>query len=148
MGRLRRNAAKVVRHASLVQARMASWGDVKDERILQIDARMGGIKVLAAETDKIMESMERSRFVPPKKSSSMVYLVGQRVMISSKSRSKYRKVFKRALRDDPRFLHDLVVDNLLPTGEVVVRRGRHLPFMVPKGHLQPIDPTGASHGSH
>ena len=148
VGRLRRNAAKVARHASLAQARIVSWGEVEDERAAQVRSRMGGILVLASEADKIMERMERSGFVPPKKSGALVYQIGQHVMISPKARLKYKAVFKQALKDDPKFLDDLVVDNLLPTGEVVVRRGRQLPFMTPKSHLLPGDLPGASHGSH
>jgi hypothetical protein len=139
VGRLRRNAAKVSRHASLVIARIASWGEVDDDRVPQIVSRMGGIQVLVSEADKIMEKMEKSGFVPPKKSGALVYQIGQHVTIAPKYRSKYRAVFKQALKDDPKFLNDLVVDNLLPTGEVVVRRGRQLPFMTPKSHLLPRD---------
>lgn len=148
VGRLRRNALKVSRHASLIQDRIASWGEVDDERVLQVRSRMGGILVLASEADKIMEKLEKSGFVPPKKSGALVYQVGQHVAIAPKARSKYRVVFKQAMKDDPKFLDDLVVDNLLPTGEVVVRRGRQLPFMTPKSHLLPGDLPGASHGSH
>jgi len=135
VGRLRRNTAKVARHASLVQVRIESWGEVADERVAQVNSRMGGILVLASEADKILGRIERSGFVPPKKSGALVYQIGQRVMISPKARSKYRVVFKRALKEDPKFLDDLVVDTLLPTGEVVVRRGKQLPFMTPKSHL-------------
>ena len=148
VGRLRRNVAKVVRHASLVQARLISWGGMDDDRVSQIDARMGGIRVLAAEADRIMVRMERSGFVPPKKSGALVYQIGQPVMISPKARMKYKSVFKQALKADPRLLDELVVDQLLPTGEVVVRRGKQLPFMTPKSHLLPRDLPGASHGSH
>ena len=148
VGRLRRNAAKVIRHASLVQARMASWGEMDDDRVSQIDSRMGGIRVLAAEADRIMVRMEGSGFVPPKKSGALVYQIGQPVMISPKARMKYKSVFKQALKADPRLLDELVVDQLLPTGEVVVRRGKQLPFMTPKSHLLPRDLPGASHGSH
>ena len=147
VGRLRRNAAKVARHASLVQARIASWGEVEDERAAQVRSRMGGILALASEADKIMERMERSGFVPPKKSGALVYQIGQHVMISPKARLKYKAVFKQALKDDPKFLDDLVVDNLLPTGEVVVRRGRQLPFMAPKSHLLPVVPPSNSHAA-
>ena len=139
VGRLRRNAAKVSRHASLVQIRIMSWGEVVDERVAQILNRMGGIQALVLEADKIMERLEKSGFVPPKKSGALVYQIGQHVAIAPKARPKYREVFKQALKDDPKFLDDLVVDNLLPTGEVVVRKGKQLPFMTPKSHLLPID---------
>ena len=148
VGRLRRNVAKVRRHASLVQIRIMSWGEVDDERVAQVLNRMSSIQVLVSEADKILERLERTGFVPPKKSGALVYQVGQHVTIASKARPKYREVFKQALKDDPRFLDDLVVDNLLPTGEVVVRRGRQLPFMASKSHLLPVDPVGSSHDSH
>ena len=148
VGRLRSNAAKVTRHASLVQIRIMSWGEVDDERVAQVLNRMSGIQVLVSEADKILEKLERSGFVPPKKSGALVYQIGQPVMISPKARMKYKSVFKQALKADPRLLDELVVDQLLPTGEVVVRRGKQLPFMTPKSHLLPRDLPGASHGSH
>ena len=148
VGRLRRNASKAARHASLVQARMASWGEVDDDRVVKVRSNMGAIMMLASESDRIMERMEKSGFVPPKKSGALVYQIGQHVMISPKARLKYKAVFKQALKDDPKFLDDLVVDNLLPTGEVVVRRGKQLPFMTPTSHLLPGDLPGALHGSH
>ena len=148
VGRLRSNAAKVTRHASLVQIRIMSWGEVDDERVAQVLNRMSGIQVLVSEADKILEKLERSGFVPPKKSGALVYQIGQHVMISPKARPKYMEVFKQALREDPRLLDDLVVDNLLPTGEVVVRRGWQLPFMLPKSHLLPRDLPEEFLGSH
>ena len=139
VGRLRRNAVKVDRHASLVQARIASWGKVEDERAAEVSRRMGAILVLVSEADKIMERMELSGFVPPKKSGALVFQIGEPVMISPKAKAKYQEVFKDALKSDTNLLDELVVDNLLPTGEVVVRRGKRLPFMVPKSHLLPRD---------
>lgn len=148
VGRLRRNAAKVARHAALVQARLLSWGSVDDDRVSQIDSRMGGIRVLVSEADKIMEKMERSGFEPPKKSGALVYQIGQHVTISPKSRTKYRLIFRQALKADPRMLDNLVVTDLLPTGGVVVQGGRQLPFMAPKSHLLPKDAPASPHAWH
>ena len=147
VGRLRRNVAKSARNASLVIARIASWGKVDDDQVSQVVGRMGGIQVLACEADKLLERLEGEGFVPPKKSGALVYQIGQHVRISPESRSKYKVAFKQVLRDDPKFLDDLVVDNILPTGEVVVRRGRQSPFMAPKSHLLPVDLSGDSNGS-
>ena len=78
VGRLRSNAAKVTRHASLVQIRIMSWGEVDDERVAQVLNRMSGIQILVSEADRILEKLERSGFVPPKKSGALVYQIGQR----------------------------------------------------------------------
>jgi hypothetical protein len=108
---------------------------------------MGCILAMVEEADKIMVKLEKSGFAPPKKSGVLSYQIGQHVMIAPKSRLKYKVVFKQALKDDPKFLDDLVVADFLTTGEVVVRRGMHLPFMTPKSHLLPGDHS-RTNGSH
>ena len=138
VGRLRRNIVKVVRHASLVQDRIASWGEMGDGRVDKVGSKLSVILVLASEADKILEKMEGEGFVPPKKSSALVYEVGQQVMIAPKARDRYLSAFRQALNADPKLLDELVVDSLLPTGEVAVRHGKHLPFITPKSHLRTI----------
>jgi hypothetical protein len=137
VGRLRSNIAKVVRHASLVQDRIASWGETGDGRLDRVVSKLEVIQVLASEADSILEKMEGTGFAPPKKSSALVYEVGQPVMISPKARARYLSAFKRSLRAYPRLLDELDVDSITPEGEVWVRHGRHLPFMTPKSHLVP-----------
>ena len=137
IGRLRRNAAKIARHAALIQVRIISWGEVVDDRVAEVLAKVGQILKLFSFMDTILEGLEESGFAPPVKSGTMSYQAGQHVMIAPKARLKYETVFKTALQRDPCFLEDLVVSDVLPSGEVVIRRGHQLPFMVPKSHLLP-----------
>jgi len=138
VGRLRRNAAKIARHASLIQIRLISWGMVKDDRVAEILDTVSRILDLFSKVDRILEGLEESGFVPPPKSGSVSYEVGQHVMIAPKFRPKYEAVFGQILLKDPELLEDLTVSDLLPSGEVVVRRRSRSPFMVPKSHLLPV----------
>lgn len=138
VGRLRRNAAKIARHASLIQIRLIMWGMVADDRVAEILNKVSRILSLFTEVDGILEGLEKSGFVPPLKSGSTTYMVGQHVMIAPKARPKYAAVFAKILPQDPFLLDDLTVSDLLPSGEVVVQRKSKLPFMVPKSHLLPV----------
>lgn len=138
VGRLRRNAAKIARHASLIQIRLISWGIVADDRVAEILDKVSRILLLFTEADGILEGLEKSGFAPPPKSGSASYVVGQHVMIAPKARPKYEAVFAKILPKDPFLLEDLTVSDLLPSGEVVVQRRSWLPFMVPKSHLLPV----------
>lgn len=135
VGRLRRNAGKIARHASLVQARLRSWNGVSDSRVEAAKAIVEEIMSGASRLDGVMKALERANFVPPRRSSALRYSVGQHVAISPKYRGKYALVFAKALRDDRKLLSDLVVSNILPSGEVVVQRGKRSPFVVAKSHL-------------
>jgi hypothetical protein len=137
VGRLRRNADKVARHASLALARMESWRNGKPDRRLEA-AKAAARAVLdeAAGLDRILARLERSNYAPPKRSGALRYMTGQHVAVCPKHAAKYRLAFAEMLRKDPGMLKDLVVANVLPSGEVVVRRGKH-PFLVAKSHLIP-----------
>jgi len=135
VGRLRRNVSKVARHAGLVLARMASWGTVTEPKVRKVKSLVDEIISNAASVDKLLEELETTNFVIPKRSSAVFFVVGQKVTISQKHRAKYRAAYSQVLKLDPHLLDDLVVMGLLPSGEVVVQRGQRTPFMVPKSHL-------------
>jgi len=135
VGRLRRNAAKVSRHAGLVLARMASWGTVTEPKVRKVKSLVDEIIQDAASIDRLLGALETNGFVVPKRSSAITFIVGQKIAISKKHRAKYRAAYSQVLKSDPHLLDDLVVTGLLPSGEVVVQRGQRTPFMVPKSHL-------------
>ena len=116
---------------------MRSWDGVSDSRMAVAKAIVDEIMAGASRLDGVMKVLERTNFVPPRRSSALRYSVGQHVAISPKYRRKYVLVFAKALRDDRKLLSDLVVSNILPSGEVVVQRGKRSPFVVAKSHLAP-----------
>ena len=137
VGRLRRNAGKIARHASLVQIRLRSWNGVSDSRVEAAKVIVDEIMSQASRLDGVMKVLEKAGFVPPRRSSALKYSVGQHVAISPKYQRKYTLVFAKVLRGDRKLLSDLVVSNILPSGEVVVQRGKRSPFVVAKSHLVP-----------
>jgi hypothetical protein len=76
-----------------------------------------------------------SRFMPPRRSSALVFVEGQTVAVAQKHRSKYESAFEKVLKEDPEFLDALVVSKVLPSGEITVRRGQRTPFILRKSHL-------------
>ena len=136
VGRLRRNTGKISRHAILMQVRLNSWGNgVSDKREIMARVIVGEILDEVSRLDGVMESLEESGFAPPRRSSALRYVIGQHVAIGPKHVDKYGLVFEKILREDPAMLDDLIVSNILPSGEVVVQRGQRTPFLVPKSHL-------------
>jgi len=137
VGRLRRNASKIARHASLVSIRLDSWknGVASDKRLLEAEKIVSEIVEASSRLDAVMGKLEKSKFVPPKRSNALSFEIGQHVAIGPKYRGKYGLVFATVLNEDPHLLDDLVVQNILPSGEVVVQRKRRTPFLVAKSHL-------------
>jgi hypothetical protein len=134
IGRLRRNADKVAQQASLLRSRVSSWGS-SDDRVVAVERLAGVVVAKAGELDGILGDIEASGVAPPEKSRTVTWVAGQRVAVGRKFRAKYEVAYQGVMRLDPNFLDDLVVENVLPSGEVVVRRGGRTPFMVPKTHL-------------
>ena len=90
--------------------------------------------------DERLAELEGSGFVPPEKPRSVSWEPGDRVAVGKKFRVKYESVFRDVLQTDPGYLDDLVVDSVLSSGEVSVRRPRgRTPFIVPKTHLVPAE---------
>jgi DNA-binding MarR family transcriptional regulator len=139
VGRLRRNATKIARHASLVKVRLASWGPISDKRIVVVKELVAEILEKAATIDRRLNELERNGFVVPKRSSAIFFEKGQMVSIVPKHRPKYRIVFAKILKTDPHMLDGLTVKSILPSGEVVIQRGQRTPFMVSKSHLLKIE---------
>jgi hypothetical protein len=134
IGRLRRNADKVTQHAALLTVRLASWGS-SDERVAAAEKLASTILVRAGEVDGLLADLESSGFAPPEKQRAVTWEAGQRVAVARKFRAKYEAAYQGVMRLDPSFLDFLVVDKVLASGEVVVRRGGRTPFLVPKTHL-------------
>jgi DNA-binding MarR family transcriptional regulator len=139
VGRLRRNATKIARHATLVKTRLISWGPIADKRISLVKELVEEILVKVTTIDRRLGELERNGFVVPKRSSAIFFEQGQMVSIVPKHRRKYRIVFAEILKTDPRMLDGLTVKSTLPSGEVVIQRGQCTPFLVSKSHLLKIE---------
>ena len=136
VGRLRRNARKIARHAELVLSRLNSWGNGNTNKEV-ISSRLIVNEILSAASrlDCVMGLLENTGFVPPKRSNSLQFNVGQHVTIAPKYMDKYHRVFASVLKEDSSLLKDLVVEAVLSSGEVVIRPGKRTPFPAAKSHL-------------
>jgi hypothetical protein len=153
IGRLRRNVDKVLQHSSLLKSRVTSWG-VREDRVASwgvCEERVAAVEKLAAlifaratELDGLLVVLECSGFVPPEKQRTVKWEVGQRVAVGRKFRAKYEAAFRDVMRGDEGFLDSLVVETILPSGEISVRRRGRSPFLVPKTHL--VEAEGESGG--
>jgi hypothetical protein len=135
IGRLQRNVDKVSQHAALLKSRVSSWGPSPDGRVSEIE-RLAGIVLSKADAlYSLLVDLEASGFVAPEKPRAVTWEEGQRVAVGQKFREKYEAAFQEDLKNDGAYLDELVVESVLPSGEVVVRRKRRSPFLVPKTHL-------------
>jgi hypothetical protein len=133
--RLQRNVLKLERHAALVNSRLLSWV-VEDDESLADQVRLAGAIIQnIARLKTEVDTLVTSRFVPPRRSSALVYIEGQMVAVAAKHRDKYETAFEKVLKEDPGFLDELVVVKVLSSGEITVRRGQRTPFIVRKSHL-------------
>jgi hypothetical protein len=135
IGRLRRNADKVSKHASLLWSRVSSWGAVDDERVVTVEKMSSSIMSTSLEVDALLATLEDSGFVPPEKPRTVTWSRGQVVAVARKFRPKYEEAFRDDLRRDSGYLDGLVVVDVLTSGEVVVRRKTRSSFLLPKTHL-------------
>jgi hypothetical protein len=156
--RLQRNVEKIVYLISLGLTRLRDWqesatrrsatrgsatrgtapratGSEVVERALAVASEVAEKSV---ELDDLVSNLEASGFVPPKRSTAYQPEVGDHVQICDQSRPRYRQLYDRQLREDPKMLDDLVVVKTLPSGEVAVQRGRRTPLVARKSHLCPV----------
>jgi hypothetical protein len=136
--RLRRNVLKVLYHDGLALSRLRGWQTGSDDDVGRLLDLAEQVAELGAEMDVQLAKLEESGFVPPRRSQARVFELGQHVRVEEAARPRYRLLYERQLRDDPEMLDDLVVDKVLPSGEVAVRRGRRAPIAARKSHLVPI----------
>src|SRR5271157_2596959 len=133
--RLQRNVLKLERYGELVLNRLSSWiadGDTSLVACLEDTANiMQDIASLKVSVDKL----EAHGFVPPKRSFKLVFDPGQVVSIAPKHRERYALAFAKVIKDNPSYLDELSVVEILPTREILVRHGKNSPFMVRKSHL-------------
>jgi hypothetical protein len=121
-----------------MRARIASWKTETPELSL-VTSKIEVVEGAAAVMEGALESLEKSGWVPPPRSSALEFEPGQHVSISPRHREDYEAAFEDVLRDDPDMLDDLVVDKVLPNGKIVVRRGKRTPFPVSKSHLVEVE---------
>jgi len=134
--RLRRNVHKLDKNAELVLNRLKSWQASSDLDLVAACEHVRDVQKLIVKLDTCVGKLEDKGFVPPKRSSAIVYEEGQSVSVLAKHRLKYEAAFEKVLKEDPHLLDDLVVVKIIAsTGEVVVRRGQRTPFIVRKSHI-------------
>ena len=138
MGRLCRNVEKIARHASLLKARLLSWGVDGESKLSLLVFTADEVSSKAEDMTEILSKLEAEDFAPPARPRGVEYLPGQRVQVAPKFRGEYEEAFKVVIVSDPEFLDDLTVESVLESGKVVVRRGKKSPFVVVKTHLLPL----------
>ncbi len=140
VGRLRRNAQKVLKHAGFIRRRVASWGADASELAL-VHERAKLVSEMAADMDGALGELEARGYEPPPRPSSPEYAPGDQVAVAVKHLDRYREALAGLMKDDPDMLEWLVVDRVLPSGELVLRRGKRVVLpMVPRSHVEPRDP--------
>jgi len=142
LGRLVRNVEKIVRHASLMKARLLSWGVASDSRLSLLVFMTDEVTGKAGDMTDVLAKLEAEGFTPPERPRGGEYAPGQRVQVAAKFRAEYEEAFRTVIASDPEYLDDLVVDSVLESGKVVVRRGKKSPFVVSKTHLLPLRESG------
>lgn len=138
--RLRRNVDKISRHAELCRVRICAWISADSEACSDLTTAGSlaeRIESLATELDSKVAQLELVGYVPQKASEVWRPGDGEKVAIAPKSRQRFETIFASFLKDDPTMLNNLVVRSTLPTGEIVVQRGKRTPFPVRKSHLCP-----------
>jgi hypothetical protein len=134
IGRARKNLAKVSKTLELVKARLQSWGAVlrepeeDTERIDMVLAHVASAAAATSSADGRLAALEKDGFAPPRRSSAVMFRVGERVRVVDKHREKYLEIY------DARSLDRLAVTKVLPSGEVAVASGKSA-FIVPKSHI-------------
>ena len=139
VGRLRHNAQKVLRYANLVRARISSWSN-EDPRLSPVLEGAASAATIALAMDRSLEQLEKEGFAPVPRSSAAVYREGDHVAVVAKHVGKYTEALAHLVREDPDLFGDLVVDCVLTTGELSLRRGRRVVLpVVPRSHVAPVE---------
>jgi len=139
VGRARNNLAKATKVLEIVKTRLGSWGAVPSDDQLagggghstELDSAMTHVTDAVVSVDaarRRLVSLEKHGFVPPKRSSIVVFGVDDQVRVADKHRGKYLEVYPRGVLDR------LVVSKILPSGEIAVKNGK-VTFIAPKSHL-------------
>ena len=134
--RLRRNVQKLGKNAELVSNRLKSWQAANDSDLASAYALVVEIQKAIVKLDTCVGKLETNGFVPPKRSSAVIFEDGDAVSVLDKYRAKYETAFEKVLKEDPHLLDELSVLKTIPeSGEVVVQRGQRTPFLVRKSHI-------------
>jgi len=134
VGVVSQNVASVERHARLASHRLDSWAASGDRVV--VEAREVSLRILhdAERLGELVCSMASSGFEPPERVDPPL-APGEVVSVKPEHRRRYEVAYAQMVEDDPKALDELVVEKILETGEVLVRRGRRTPFPARKSHL-------------
>lgn len=136
--RLQRNVEKISRLAALCRDRLEVWRQSDDT---DVEGAVGSVDEVVAGVRRLAEHVERlvvAKFVPPRRMMAWKPAKGDRVKVAADYRQKYEEAYALVLKTDPQMLDDLSVVDHLPSGEVLVQRGRRTPFLVRKSHLTKV----------
>lgn len=133
--RLQRNVEKISRLIALCRDRLEVW---RQSDNVDVDGAVGTVDEVVDSVRRLseyVESLVAAKFVPPRRMMSWKPSKGDRVKVATDYRRKYEEAYALVLKTDPLMLDDLSVVEHLPSGEVLVQRGRRTPFLVRKSHL-------------
>jgi hypothetical protein len=133
--RLLRNVEKLERNGELVLNRLTSWKADEDKQLENAMIKTKKIMDLLEELRAEVEELVDIDFVPPKRSSAVIFEEGDPVSVSEKHRARYEEAFQKVIAEDENFLDELVVVRVMESGEITVTKGKRTPFIVRKSHL-------------
>jgi hypothetical protein len=135
IGRAQKNLIKVSKALALVKSRLASWGASENigdkgdsDKLGKAMTYVVGTSDMLSEAMSALSVLEKSGFVPAKRSSVLTFKADDEVQIIEKYREKYLEVYT------PEIIGALVVAKMLPSGEIAVKHGKTA-LIVPKSHL-------------
>jgi len=133
--RLRRNVEKIEREVKLVVKKLGWWEG--DEALKGVKDFTFEVARRVSEIISEIKKIESSNWVPPEKNViKSKYEVGDLVGITSRVKDRYEKAFIDEIVVNPELLNHLVINNVLDTGEIVVKTTSNNLFLVVKSHLK------------
>jgi hypothetical protein len=136
--RLGRNFERGLYYLGLGLGKLRGWQSSADPIVERCLALSSEAVEKCQALGELVCKLESQGFVPPRKSLSYQPEVGHVVKVFGPARERLSQIYEGQISQDPHFLDELRVVKVLSTGEVVVRRGKRVPFSVRKSYLRKI----------